>query len=56
MSRRLAQTIEILLRIPLPPGVKPNQALASVRAALEQSNLPTKQITARIVKRETQYF
>lgn len=70
MSRKSVLTVEILLRMPLPPGVKPQHALDFVKSAIageKQAMLNAKpqsplaaiqplQVVAKIVKRETTYL
>lgn len=67
MSRRSRVTIEVLVRMPLPAGAKPAQALAYVRAAIGSHaggldphnpmfDLAPTGFTIQIVKRETTYL
>ena len=67
MSRRSQITVEILLRIPLPPGVKTQASIDFIRAAIKaehERQSPTSPlhglglngITATLHKRTTTYY
>lgn len=70
MSRRSRLTVEVLIRLPLPAGMKAVQAQHFVREALYEarkrfksleptaleSSLPLEQSVTKLVKRETTYL
>jgi len=59
MSRRIARTITIQLRLPLPPGHKPADVVADLRETILKGPAFKgfeNQVTVQIVKRETTYL
>jgi hypothetical protein len=59
MTKRVATTIVLSVRLPLPPGVKVNAAIASVQQLL-RDHRPfesfSKQIIIKLSSRETVYL
>ncbi len=67
MSRRSRLTIEVLLRLPLPAGAKPEAVLQFLRDAITHrraeltrtdplASLALEQLTVKLLKRETVYL
>lgn len=67
MSRKSRMTVEVLIRMPLPAGVKADKALTFIRHAVQDytgglsptdpmTELARQQIVVKLVKRETIYL